>query len=356
MIDPRVVVALGCAAMCMAARADTTEAPFAMRVFLAVDRQSNHATTLGRQASLASPDASSLNPAGAGFSESRGSTSVSAAYVDARTQSGRRFSAAPLTARWPLGAGTLGAAYAYTDTPTQRGSDGFDRALRSHELTAGYGWRARTDVAFGASARLVTGRILDAQPAADASVPAVRVSSKFDGVDFAAGAMAVVSPQVSAGAVIVAAWTAARSTVTTLSPFVIATPVGPVVVPPGTGLDDFADRIRLIGARAGLGYRARPDVAVYADASHLRISSDRFESTATTRVAIGVEYSPAEGWSLRSGVGLDNNRQTTWSAGAAARLTRNVEAQLAFQSNAAPELNPELGRMRLIVTSIAVRM
>jgi hypothetical protein len=59
---------------------------------------------------------------------------------------------------------------------------------------------------------------------------------------------------------------------------------------------------------------------------------------------------------LRAGLAVDNNGETTWSAGFGYRLTPTVEAQFAYQSNTAPELNPELGRARLIMGSLALRI
>jgi hypothetical protein len=59
---------------------------------------------------------------------------------------------------------------------------------------------------------------------------------------------------------------------------------------------------------------------------------------------------------LRAGIAVDNNGETTWSAGFGYRVSQRVEAQFAFQSNTAPELNPELGRARLIMGSLAIRI
>jgi hypothetical protein len=41
------------------------------------------------------------------------------------------------------------------------------------------------------------------------------------------------------------------------------------------------------------------------------------------------------------------------SAGVGYRATPSFEAQFALQTNAAPELNPELGRTRLLSASLA---
>ena len=44
------------------ARSDFFDQPFALRLFFAVDRQSNYASTLARQASIAALEGGSANP------------------------------------------------------------------------------------------------------------------------------------------------------------------------------------------------------------------------------------------------------------------------------------------------------
>lgn len=109
-------------AVSLPAWADFDSAPFGLRVLLALDRQSNYATTLGRQASIAFLDGASLNPAAAGLHATpHAPFSFTASYLDASTSSGRRLMASPLTARWPVGGGSFYAAYVYTNTPERRG-------------------------------------------------------------------------------------------------------------------------------------------------------------------------------------------------------------------------------------------
>jgi hypothetical protein len=56
---------------------------------------------------------------------------------------------------------------------------------------------------------------------------------------------------------------------------------------------------------------------------------------------------------VRGGVGLDTIGKVNMSAGLGYRPTPSLEAQFALQTNAAPELNPELGRTRLLSASLA---
>ena len=341
----------------VAAHADFYDQPFALRLFFTVDRQNNYASTLARQASLAVLDGGSANPGAAAWQEPlKPSTTLTTSVVYAPSAGGRDIYAAPVTLRWQApDKGTIALAYAYTDTRDASGDDGLTQALRSDEWIAGYGRRIGDHAAAGFTVRLTSGRIVsDAYSSALGGLP-VRASTRFLTPDVNVGYAAEASSAVTLG--LVAGYGRARTdtTVTNLTPLVVPLPVTgmPVTVPANSVLDQRDDVISTYSLRAGVGVRVTDATAIYFDAVGLRFSTQHGSSQNLGRFALGSEHVSGNGWILRGGIGVDTIGKVNVSAGFGYRPTRTFEAQLALQSNAAPEVNPEIGRTRLVGGSLA---
>ena len=333
--------------------------PLGLRLLLTLDRQSNYAATLGRQASVAFLGGGSANPAANGWTRRHGQPpSVLATYVDAPSVGGRRVVAAPVTVQWSLPEGaSLFAAYAYTDTPDPTGDNGLNYLLRSNEWTLGYGGWVAPDVRLGATARFVDGKFVSESYAPALAGQLVAADTDLHGPDIALGIAKKVSSDLSIGLAAVIGWTSTATTATLPRGAVVPGPGGSggVTLPSGAIVDVFADPVRSVAVRGGIGYRSSERFGLYADAIYNALDSERFGSLSLGRLVAGAECQPHENVTVRAGVSIDTEREVNVSAGLGLRLGPGAEVQLAYQNNAAPELNPEFGRTRLLSGSIALR-
>jgi hypothetical protein len=338
------------------ARAGFDEAPFELRLFLAVDRQSNYSSTLARQASIAALEGGSANPGAVAFRErSEPTTTVTATLVEAPATGGRSGFATPDSLRWQgPGQGTIALAYAYTDTRNGGGDNGFVHALRSDEWIAGDGRRLGEQVAAGVTIRLTSGTIVnDTFAPALADLP-IRNRTTFLSPDVSVGIAAEPTPSTSVGLSGGYGRAQARSTVTNLAPLTIPVMPGIIVnVPAGAVLEHPDDVISTFALRAGGGYRPDAATGIYVDLVGVRLSTDHSGSENIGRMALGVERRAGDAWMFRSGVGIDTIGAVNWSAGFGYRPSPGFEVDVAFQTNAAPELNRDLGHTRLLAASLA---
>jgi hypothetical protein len=339
------------------ARADFYEKPFEVRLFLAVDRQSNYASTLGRQASLAIFDGASANPGAAAWREvTQSITTPTASFVDVPSGGGRRVAAAPISVRWQIPeSGTFAFAYAHTTTPDAKGDDGLYRSLNSNEWIAGYGKRVGENVSVGLTLRLTNGQIINEMNSAPLGNQLLRSTTHFSGPDVSIGIATDPSPRWTVGVVSGFGVARASALIVNVNPLVVPlTPNGPfVTLPPNTLLDQTHDTIKTYALRAGGGYRLTDSTGVYFDANALHASTHVSGSESLGRFALGIEHRVGDGWAFRGGVGMDTINQVNMSAGFGYRFSNSLDVQFAFQNNASPEVNPELQRARLYVGSLA---
>ena len=340
-----------------AARADFDALPFELRLFLSVDRQSNYSSTLARQASVAALEGASANPGAAAWREpAEPTTTLTASVVDAPSTSGRSVIAEPVSLRWQAaGRGTIALAYAHTETRNVQGDNGLMQALRSDEWLAGYGRRLDEHSAIGFTLRLTSGTIVsDTQAAALGGQP-VRGSTRFLSPDLSVGYATDMAAPFSFGIAGGYGRTRARSSITNLAPLLVPLPQpGTIVVlPPGSLIAEPDDTISTYALRAGVGVHVDAATAVYFDATGLRLQANHAGSQNLGRVALGAEHAARNGWIVRAGVGVDTIGQVNWSAGLGYRPRPSFEAQFALQTNAAPEVNREIGRTRLLAGSLA---
>jgi hypothetical protein len=353
-----VVVCLAAALFPLSAHADLRDQPFALRVFFTVDRQSNYVSTLGRQASIAFLDGSSANPGAAAWkTATQLTTTATASYLDATSTSGHRTDAIPISLRWQFPeVGTLGFAYAYTDTPDAQGNDDMQHALRSNEWIAGYGARTGDNSAAGFTVRYTSGEIASDSTVAALGNQTVRTTSNFTAPDIVIGIAGSPDPRVSVG--LDAGYGVAHTDSLVKNVNALILPLPPpgtyLTLPPGTILDHVYDTVSIFRIRAGAGFKPNEATGIYIDANGLYVRTQRSGSPSIGRFALGVEHYTGDGWTLRGGTSVDTMGQVNWSAGIGYRLAATVNAEFAVQSNGAPELNPELGRTRLIAASLGL--
>ena len=263
----------------------------------------------------------------------------------------------PVTARWQLpDTASVYLAYAYTYTPTSTGNDGLDQSLTSNEFVGGYSRRVSDSVSVGASIRVVTGHLVYELFAPSAGGQPIRNKTELTGGDISFGADKVLAPGLTAGIALNVGWVPTRNVVSSVDALVVPTPgVGVVVLPAGTVLDRFDEIFRNWTVRTGLGFKPTSTLGLYADLIHASELSSRFGSASITRLSAGAELAPIAGWSVRTGVTFDSSHEFEWSAGVGYRFDNNAELQVAYQSNATPEINPEWGRSRLLSASLGMR-
>jgi hypothetical protein len=339
------------------AYAGVDDLPFELRLFLAVDRQSNYSSTLARQASIGALDGASANPAAAAYREvSERTTTMTASAVYAPSTHGGSIGAFPVSLRWQApDVGTIALAYAHTDTYHANGDDGLVHSLRSDEWIGGYGRRIADNASAGFTVRLTNGTIVsDSHADALGGLP-VRTETRFLAPDVSLGIAAQMTPILSVGMAGGYSAAHAHSTVTNLVPLPIAVAPGvPFVLPPGSVLETPSDIVSVGAIRAGVGFKIREESAVYFDIMGLRLSTHHSGSADLARFALGTDWRCDNGWTLRAGVSTDSLGNVNWSGGFDYRFAA-FDAQLAIQTNAAPELNREIGRTRLVSASLGWR-
>jgi hypothetical protein len=340
------------------AHADFYERPFELRLFFTVDRQSNYASTLARQASIAALESASANPGAAAWRVPASSqASLTASFVDGIASGGRQFVAAPVSLRWQApDHGTIALAYAHTDTLNGEGGEDLTRSLRSDEWMGGYGRRLDERSAIGFTTRVTSGTIANDQPGRNDRV-ALRNATRFLAREIQIGYAVQIDPRTSAGIVGGYGLTTARTAVTNRAPLFVPLPNGVArfALPADSLLAISRDTIRMFAIGAGAGF-AFGETNLYADARALRLSTHQSGDQNLVRFSVGSDHHFDGGWNGLAGVSVDTAGNANWSAGIAYRPEPTIEAQFTFQSNAAPELNPELGKTRLLGASLAWRL
>ena len=339
------------------ARSDFFDQPFALRLFFAVDRQSNYASTLARQASIAALEGGSANPGAAAWRQPPTSTTTATtSFVYAPSSGGRDVYAAPISLRWNgPDRGTLLFAYAYTDTGNAQGDNGLTQSLRSDEWFGGYGRRIDEHSAAGITVRLTNGRILSDSISESLGGAPARSTTRFVTPDINVGYAAELTPTITMGLVAGYGRATADTTVTNLAPLVVPLPgIGtPILLPPGTVLAQPDDIVSTYSLRGGLGFRVTDRTNIYVDAIGLRMSTRNSGAQDLGRFLLGAQHLIGNGWVLNGGVGVDTLGKVNFSGGLAYRPTLLFEAQIALQSNAAPEIKPEIGTTPLVAGSLA---
>ncbi len=343
------VLAAGVAPLSWAA--DFSSEPYLLRLFLGLDRASNYADTAGRQASIAFPGGSSVNPAG-DAARPRQRTEVTLTGIGATGDHGSTLLAFPATLAVPTDENTvLSFAYAYTDTPDADTRQGLENHIRSNEFFLGLARRLTPATSVGGQVRVVDSTI-DEESRAALNIPA-RLEVDVRSVDLTLGVQTDLTDSVRLGAMANVGRGTTTDTVQNLAPIPVFPPF--VVIPSGTELDRFDDTIYTGSAGVGAAYLPSPALGVFADATYDRVHSRVGGHADIGRFALGVESRPGPAWlALRAGWTLDTESESTLSAGLGLYPAKGVRVDLALQRNAAPEIHREFGRMDLLTASVAV--
>ena len=342
------VLAAGVAPLSWAA--DFSSEPYLLRLFLGLDRASNYADTAGRQASIAFPGGSSVNPAG-DAARPRQRTEVTLTGIGATGDHGSTLLAFPATLAVPTDENTvLSFAYAYTDTPDADTRQGLENHIRSNEFFLGLARRLTPATSVGGQVRVVDSTI-DEESRAALNIPA-RLEVDVRSVDLTLGVQTDLTDSVRLGAMANVGRGTTTDTVQNLAPIPVFPPF--VVIPSGTELDRFDDTIYTGSAGVGAAYLPSPALGVFADATYDRVHSRVGGHADIGRFALGVESRPGPAWlALRAGWTLDTESESTLSAGLGLYPAKGVRVDLALQRNAAPEIHREFGRMDLLTASVA---
>ena len=331
--------------------------PFEVRLLLAVDRQSNYSSTLARQASVAALDGASANPGAAAFGAvAEAATTVTASAVYAPSSGGREVYAAPVSFRRQDPAlGTFAFAYAYTDTADAAGDDGLVHSLRSDEWTFGYGRRVADNASAGVTLRITSGTITSDSHADSLGGVLVRSRTRLLSPEVSVGVAASLTPTISAGMALGYSRAHADNSVTNLETFTVPVAPGNVVpVPAGSVVQTSSDNVATSIVRLGIGWQPDDATGIYLDAIGLHVASNLFGSGDLGRFALGAEHRFGERWKLLGGVSVDTLGNVDWSGGLDYRVGA-FDATLALQTNAAPEVNREIGRTKLLSASLGWR-
>lgn len=342
---------------CPLASADLIDKPYLLRLLLTLDRQSNYASTLGRQASIAFPDGSSMNPAAGDWNQhTTPHTSLTATYVEAFSESGSQVLAVPVTARLQYpDIGSFWIAYAPTSTPDKSANGGLSDSLSSNEYFAGYSKRF-ADISLGIQFRYTDADVMNEFLSPAFGGQALRMKTDFSAYDFSVGLLTELSSGFTLGIVGVVGWGTADNFLENVN--MILMPGSSLldfkIVPPNTLLSSFPSNTKSLAVRGGLGFKPKENIGVYFDTDWVRVKSEPGGSADIGRFVLGTEYKPLSCLTLRGGLSMDTNAQVTVSAGFGYRISKSIYLDIGYEYNAAPELKPEHGSTQLLITSLAV--
>lgn len=333
--------------VCLPASAGILDEPYLFRFALAMDRQSNSAATLGRQASIAYPDASSMNPgAGDWIQYDKQTTHASINYVEAKSASGARIQAAPVTARLSdPDRGSMSVAFAYTSSPSETGWNNLNQGVSSKELFLGYSKRCSQKTSLGGQLRLVDAHIKNEFLSTELGGQPARLTTDLMSYDFSLGALSKLDEKVMGGMAFTYSFGEASNVLQNL------TPLGPI--PSGTILATVSDVVRSSSLRGGIGYELNSAFGIYSDLHLNHIETNQTGSASMARMAVGAEYHQPDRLTVRGGLSLDTDNQVSSSISIGSTLYRKISWEIAYQNNTAPEIRPEYGRFKLLSTSLS---
>jgi hypothetical protein len=333
---------------------DFSSEPYLLRLGLALTRASNYAQTAGRQASIAYPGGSSVNPAGMAATPIT-RPDATATTIQAFGDSGAHIGAYAATTALPLDDTSVASfAFAYTDTYDGETQDGLDNLLRSDEVFVGFAKRLAPSTPFGVQIRLVDSTINDEGIRRDGLSVPTRLEAELRSLDASAGIQTAFSDTVRMGAAAGFGYGEASSRLTNLQPLYL--PFGGPPIPVGTELGRFNDRVRSYVAGIGAAYLPQPWTALLADLTYLAIDGGPSGRASLGRLAFGGQTRVANAWTARAGWSYDTVNEQTWSVGLGTRLVHRLSLDVAYQYNNTPEVKPELGTVQLVSVSVALEL
>lgn len=327
--------------------------PWELRLAVSMDRQSNYPSTLGRHASVAFPGGASRNPAADDWrANGQGGGSGSVALVEAPAESDALIQAVigAVNVRAAGAPGTWSLAFAHTDTLDSSARNGFHNEVESNEFFLGYSRQLSENLSWG-----IQGRLLDADLSRESALAELggqpgKVRTKLRGADFEVGLLGETASAWLWGVVAGLGLSDASSDIYTIAPLPI--PFPPFMVPSGTLLASAEDDILGTTARLGVGKRWT-DGGFYTDLHYVNLATDDSGSVSMGRLSIGVEQSVGPAWVVRGGATADTIQQWSLGGGVSYGGIKGSTLDFGYQYNAAPEMEPELGRVHLLSISAA---
>ncbi|MEX2213473.1 MAG: outer membrane beta-barrel protein [Phycisphaeraceae bacterium] len=337
------------------ARAELSDEPFLLRMAVTLDRQTNYASSAGRQATLAVAQGASANPAADDWSfRAEHPIIATLTSVHGVSETGTWINAAIGTVSFQTQEyGTFSLAYARTDTFSDSARNGFSDRLTSNEFFIGYGKKLNDWLSIGAQVHVIDATVREENlfftPLAPLPLP-LRFDTDLLSVDIGLGVLARLDEHWSIGIAGGIGGGSARSAFTNI--FSSINP-SPAPLPPGVLAGAFSDDTRSKSIGAGVGYLVSEQLGIYFDAQFLHVESNRAGTIDLARWVLGVEYNPIEELAVRSGILIDTDSQVTVSAGIS-YYGLPFPIELAYQYNASPEVRKELGRVHLVSLSIVI--
>jgi len=326
--------------------------PYLFRLALALNRQSNYASTLGRQASVAYPQGSSINPGADDWIACQEvDIVVTVTNVNGWTESGAWITATAFTlnVQVPEG-GTWSLAYARTDTVDQDVRGGFHNELRSNEFFAGYSKKLSDQLSIGGQVRVTDGQV---QQEILAVLPvlgdqAIRQETDLLDIGLNVGLLLALTNKWTAGITAGFAWGTVETDTFSL------VDIGGFGISAGDLLRSLEDDVRSWSITSGLGFAPTDSVGVYLDLQYVHLESNNGGSVDIGRVGLGVEFKQSELLSIQCGGIVDSAGQLSYAAGLSFYGIKGIPVEFAYQYNSAPELRREFGNFQLISLSIII--
>lgn len=321
--------------------ADLSDEPVGARISLAKDRILLFTDTVGRQASVAYPVASSTNPAGDDFlrkppADYRGYGLIVNSNVFFESGGYVTGIAAIGAVRQPQ-AGTWTAALVRLDSHDGHSRQGDDYALRANEAFLGYAHRLAEYLAVGAEVQFTdaTLRIDDTF----LGFPRHSDSNTF-GVGFDLGVQMALHQTFLVATHGGVKWDMTETDGQALTPG----------APTPFSIDDTTQ----IGeARLGIGWIPIELLGLYSDVQYIHLADD-LGTTELGRFYLGAEYRPVPALALRLGSVVDTQPQAGLSAGLGYSGIQHLVLDLAYTYNTFSEVRREFGRGHLMSLSLVV--
>ena len=317
------------------------DAPFDLRLGLALDRASTFTDVVGLSASAAYPYGSSVNPGNDDFLRAPPNNFKIAAtgtglYIPFETGASTTAGAGSVSFRFD-DAGTVTGIYSKSGSHDARSTQGDNYRLDSEDFTIRYGQLVVPWLALGGAFK-VTDSTLSFEPGGQ-DFP-VHTKTSSTGYDFRLGGLVAPSKEWLFALTGGAGWSYAHTRGRIAVPDDLG---GPVPI-------SFSTFTKSINLRTGVGWRPSDKFGAYLDWEYYRLWNE--QSVSTGRAFAGVEYMPIAPLALRIGGSVDTAGKTNVSTGIGFYGVKHVAFELAYVYNAFPEIRREFGLAHLVSASI----
>lgn len=323
---------------------DWHDAPFSLRLGLALDRASNFTDVVGLSASAAYPYGSSVNPANDDIlrdppNDFKFALTGTGLYVPFETGAFITAGAGSASYRLP-GAGTLTLSYSKAGSHDAQSSQGDTFRLNSQDFTLGYSHRLEKWLALGGEFKITKSTLKF-----ESSLAGFPLNTETDatGYDVRVGGTVTPAKEWLIALTGGAGWNYAGTSGAVAIPALFG---GPMPI-------DFDTFTRSIVLRAGLGWRPSEKFGAYVDWQYLRLWTND-DSVSVGRTFAGVEWLPHPAMALRLGGSVDSAGKTNVSTGVGFYGFKHVQLEVAYVYNGFPEVRREFGAAHLLSSSVVI--